>query len=674
MNIKRLLSRLSQSGGVCMVVVLTTACALQPPSRLPDAIRPTSGPTTGIPRPTGLAATPATQTESGHAGQAPARPLAPLELSAAPVQAWTDPNDVNALLLEGEQLWAATGGGVVRWDTRTGEHTLFTVQDGLASQATRGIARDGDGRIWVGYADHETWSAYDGARWESYSSRQAAVEARYEALRTSAHTHPALWSHRPGSQWLWLPTADGRVAAYDGKTWHRFGSAQGATAHIWLVGVAANGRVWAVGDRISTLQEGDLSWETYGYLVDITERDQVRDIAVDGSGGLWVAFTGAGQAEGGLCRLDPDAGRWAAYTHALNPAIPPQVHAVDIDTNGVLWLGGLDTIVMKRPQTPWQSISVEGSNVRCIALDDTERVWLGTGEGIWPQRVSDGERGGHWIIPAPIRGNQVRFVARDAQGRLWVASETAVTSIDAHGHAVLALGAEVRALARSPAGQVWLATRSALYSADQDGSLRMMAPEGATAMAFAEDGALWLCTPQGQLARWSAGQLESVRDLTTLFALPIQGLAVGKDGALWMATPDGVGILAPDGEVNRRRAEDGLPDADVRAIAIGPDGSIWVGTADGLTRRQPNGYWILLTRATTDGGLRSPDIRGLFFDEQGTLWLATSAGVSTRTADAEWAYLDLAGALAICPDADAAWVGALGGLYRLTTQAMTRVP
>jgi len=47
---------------------------------------------------------------------------------------YTNGNYVNDLAFEGNYLWAATEGGVVRWDVRDGSYRKYTRSDGLAER------------------------------------------------------------------------------------------------------------------------------------------------------------------------------------------------------------------------------------------------------------------------------------------------------------------------------------------------------------------------------------------------------------------------------------------------------------------------------------------------------------------------------------------------------------
>ncbi len=111
---------------------------------------------------------------------AQSRPVAPLGqtppgdavmLAAQSGGTWrnyTTGNEVNALAVEGNYVWAGTTGGVVRWNRTDGSYVKYTTADGLASNSVYAIAVDGAGHMWFGtpYGVSE----FDGSTWTTYTT------------------------------------------------------------------------------------------------------------------------------------------------------------------------------------------------------------------------------------------------------------------------------------------------------------------------------------------------------------------------------------------------------------------------------------------------------------------------------------------------------------------------
>jgi ligand-binding sensor domain-containing protein len=602
--------------------------------------------------------------------------LAAISIGSDPVQYWSDPNDMSALLYDGQAIWAAAHGGVVRWQM-DGSLQLYTPDDGLASQAIQGLALDGDGHVWVGYADYDGWSEYDGAAWHTYETRQQAVEQRYAALLAARHTDPRLWSSRPEGTWLWLPTFDGQVNAYDGTRWRLYTAYSGITAATWLVAVSDEGRVWAIGRGVSTAEEGDVWWDDHSLFADIPGSYAINDLAVDKDGGMWLAYGGGAQEAGGVCRLDWAENRWAGYMNALNPDIPTKVHSVVVDADGTVWLCGEGGFSFHRPGTPWKTLHIAGVDVKSFARDREQNLWLGTSGGLWHADAHGENLQGPWCVPAPLVGSQVRTLAWDAAQRLWVGTTNGLSFIEPSGATGIAQSGETLGSLSTSDGSLWLGGMQGLWRAvDGTTMLERTLSEPIVALAQGPDGALWWCTQAGSLARMLDGRTEQVAQALDLAGALPRDLAVDSAGTLWFATELGLGQLASDGTFLLNTVEHGLLSEDVRAVAVGPEDLLWVATAKGLARRRADGRWTRFTSESTEGGLRDMELWDVWVAADGTLWMATDKGISRRTPEnADWCYYDVPGARCIMPGPDGAlWVGTLGGLYRIEPSELIAVP
>lgn len=59
-------------------------------------------------------------------------------------------NEVLDLLVNGDEVWAATTGGVVRWNAEDGTYRSYTTLDELASNNAICLMEDSRGNIWFG--------------------------------------------------------------------------------------------------------------------------------------------------------------------------------------------------------------------------------------------------------------------------------------------------------------------------------------------------------------------------------------------------------------------------------------------------------------------------------------------------------------------------------------------
>ena len=63
---------------------------------------------------------------------------------------YTNGTRVRDVAVEGNTLWAATEGGVVRWDMASGNYVQYTTADGLAGNDVLAVAVDAAGHKWFG--------------------------------------------------------------------------------------------------------------------------------------------------------------------------------------------------------------------------------------------------------------------------------------------------------------------------------------------------------------------------------------------------------------------------------------------------------------------------------------------------------------------------------------------
>jgi len=602
----------------------------------------------------------------------PTPPLASINVGPDLVQFWTNPNDIQGLAYDGEYLWAATSGGVVRWNASMTEWSLYTADDGLASSSTGSIAMDRDGDIWVGYPGLDAWSEYDEGTWQTYA-RTEAVAQQYEDLLNAQQFDYRLWARGKTSNWLWFPTHDGRVRAYDGVAWHAYGPYEGVRQETRFVAVTPDGRVWAVGDGLSTVREGYRWWEDHTLFSDIPRAEDVTSVAVDSLGQMWIGFIGAEDSGGGICSLNLEQNRWIGHLHALNPSLPRNVHNILVDRAGTVWLCGEDALTYRSLGGMWTRVPLGGQTVKCLLPVDGGQAWLGTAHGIWLLSPDGGTLEGPWTVPSPFIGGDVNHLVVVDGGGLFMGTQRGLIHAIPGADTALLLEEAVKGLALGT-DRLWVSTTNGLFSVDRNLQITQVLTEPAEDLTVDHDGTPWVLMTGQSVARVADGQARSLVDLPILENALVNDMAAGR-GNIWLATSQGLVRITAEGEYALLTVDDGLSDLDVRALAVAPDDTLWVGTANGLCRLQPSGRWTRFTTESTGGGLRSQTITALSVDSAGTLWMVTTAGLSVRTDRADWYYLDMYGLAAVYPESESVvWLGGKGGLHRVDLEALVAIP
>ena len=226
---------------------------------------------------------------------------------------------------------------------------------------------------------------------------------------------------------------------------------------------------------------------------------------------------------------------------------------------------------------------LEGKDIRGLAVDSSDAVWVGTREGLYRYFAGQLSR----ITAEPL-----------------VRAE------------VLSLGP----LETS----VWAATRRGLYPVSADGSVGpggQGAPAGVNCLRVSEEGLLHASVSDGV---WQLREGKWV-----LLAVPtraINGFALGPAGVVWLASKEGL-WRGSGWEWRRFTARDSpLLSDDVRAVERDASGQIWVGTAQGLNLVSPDGEGWRPAYGGGEQGLPWPDVLALYCAGNETLLIGTARG------------------------------------------------
>ncbi|MEN6511268.1 MAG: hypothetical protein ABFD00_05480, partial [Chloroherpetonaceae bacterium] len=91
---------------------------------------------------------------------------------------FTNGNEINAIVEEGNTMWVGTDGGLVSIDKTTGDPTFYNrANSGLPYNHVSSIAIDGSGTKWIG-----TWDGlakFDGTNWTVYNTTNSGLPSNY---------------------------------------------------------------------------------------------------------------------------------------------------------------------------------------------------------------------------------------------------------------------------------------------------------------------------------------------------------------------------------------------------------------------------------------------------------------------------------------------------------------
>lgn len=278
------------------------------------------------------------------------------------------------------------------------------------------------------------------------------------------------------------------------------------------------------------------------------------------------------------------------------------VSAVAVDGQGQVWVAGyrqnIPSLLIYPETGKPRQVSMPGELTRTAAsalmIDNQNRLWVGTENGIVGMRAADNE----WILYNSSPEDSIWEMVMDGQGQVWVRSYRGPGRIDPE--------AGIRDFTFMNSG---------------------MADNDAVAIAVDQKGQLWVLTRKRELkllepdGTWKTYAIapDTVRN-------SIYGsiLAFDPQGQIWLATHNGVGVLTPVGAWTDYPLNNSGRPLSMRAILTDAQGRVWVAAAlHGLFMFDPRNGWTNYTNRNS--GL-SGEVNALSLGEEGEVWTGSSQG------------------------------------------------
>ncbi len=570
---------------------------------------------------------------------------------------YTNANEVTDVAFDQSgYLWAASVGGVTRWNLGKGNYERYTVENGLPSNNITAIQPAIDGSVWVGTQfgkiarlvkqkwqtydipelsrrmkitdihqdkDGNIWFAtygagaikYDGKNWKVYLIEDGMASVVVYGIAEDADGN------------LWFETRipccaslDGKnvhdlygtengikpgVSKFDGEKWEIYFDELGLgeddfTYHRYSLGTNGND-LWLSSalSREIMLYDGD---ELIRYPYDISFYNPVTKILADNGENLWFVVYGQGV-------IKFDGLDWITYDEQ-NGIISNKVTAIAIEADGSICLGTeqgiacLDNNEWQVYRTTDAESSLPSRHINDLVQDSDGVIWLATNQGV----VSfNGEVWNEFTTDDGLPGNDIRDVSANS-GKVWIRSLQNITdtisSYDGSKWTAYDFGDIGRFIDFAQDGSFWSWN-------DNDGFLKLYSDQG---VEIYSDGKFW--SPDKVI--------------------------VSPDNHVWVyatgaANPDDpMGIFRYDGQIWS------LPyqaDAWTTGMALSPDGKIWRASSvydpvGGLGFYQFDGSeWVLVTVLLDKTHIHE---KSMVFSSDGTLWVGCSEDGIYKYSGSEW--------------------------------------
>jgi len=493
-------------------------------------------------------------------------------------------DDVRALALDGDALWAASAsGGVARWSADGASVRRYLApQHGLPCNDVRAVIQ-WRGRWWFGTC--AGLAMYNPAR-----DRMEAVSAPLPGGSVTAMAvddGDRLWVAT--EQW-WDPeltlagkaepggwSGGGVSFTADGTAWTTMGLSQGLPSVNVRDVLAWNGTVW-------------LATEPY-------RRWRVPEDDPDG-GKQQGSFESVG---GGVAQRDGSA--WRVHDSNANSRLSDNARVLAASRDA-LWVGTGGRGVSVFHGGVWSSLRDCGNANRCIQDDYVTALAVGGDGAVWVGTSRFNGRG------TGLNILDHRGTPGDPDDDAWGVLR-AIDGLPAElVHAILPVGADAT---------VWLGVADLDPQGLMHGRGLMHLQNDRRTMAHRSSADAGTGAPAGN-------------DITAVRRNP-------ASGELWVGTAgSGVSVRGTDGAwraYTRSGTGGGLASDDVADMAIEPGGVVWVATrqttfdgvlgrwSDGGLSRYEDGRWTTLSG--TESGLPSNHLSALALDGRGKLWVGTGA-------------------------------------------------
>ncbi len=579
-------------------------------------------------------------------------------LSAATAEQWINLSTqpwAYCSALEGENIWYGANGGLVKFNTVSGDKTYYNkLTSGFIPQYVGCIEIDIQGRKWFG-TDMGLF-CFDGTTWSSWDTANSAIPSNdIIDIAFDAYNN------------VWIATYNG-LGRFSNNTWTYWTTSNSSipTNYLNCLDIDDSGNVW-LGTNMG------LYLASSGVFTQLTE-DMVLCMEKDQQGIRWF-----GTGNCGLAKYDGN--QWTYY-NPNNSGLPDvTVEQMDIDFNGNIWIVCEEPVGLVRFNgNNWTIWNSENSDLpldflRNVITDQSGNAWISVPlRGI--VKLSGNTMTFHTISQTGIVDPDVNCVLIDDLGRKWFGSEYGL-ALQANGVwqswdfvntpglidvSKIAVDADHKVWIDSDFGFLsWDGTNFTIHNTEDFGLLS----NNIYLLTTDNQDNLWIGGPQRLVKRQNGTNI--IYDSTNS-PLTSEPTCLKQDlyGNLWVGTTDN-GLLHYNGILWSffSTANSGIPNNRIIDLEIDGFGNIWIVTVNALSRfdgntwthwtsqnaplinmlssleiDSANGIWMISHNYTTYKILRfdgtnwtswnhtnSPlsdvDLRRLFIDGNDNVWITT---------------------------------------------------
>lgn len=559
-------------------------------------------------------------------------------------------NYIADMEIQGNYVWCATHGSLVRWNKTDGTYRQFTSNDGLMGNNVYDVVISPDEALWI--VDSGYVQRYDGSRFTTYSMKDAGLD-NASAGKIAFESTGVLWvttekgvasfdgktwkTFTPANsplpavnileividknnvKWFSFPnTSDENgknvyngVFSFDGTTWKQYNKTNSELTFnpVTSMAVGADNVKW-FGSTTNIFSFDGTTWEKYSFYF-------ANDLSVDANGVLWVAAgdTGGGRPIYSLSSYDGNS--WTQYP--LDTRLDRPIwgyYNVRVDADGTIWFVTCESTVAsslhKYDGATVKTYHTDGPLDYCfsgIAIDNMDRKWFSTHYGVtcfdgksWVNHLftltKDDVDENTNLENANMYANWFRAIAVDHDGAVWAAAYG--------GDCIMRFD-----------GIEWK-----IFSNRVDETFLPISPE---AILVDKNNAKWFV---GNGVTCYDGKAWSTYKR---FELRLGSGAVDKDNVKWFGSISNDGVWSFDGTTWNHYNKDNSPVTgyDIK-VAVDKNNVKWFAATESYT----NSKWTMYRFDGTTWKTYGPEligvpehssIDGLYVDSNNVLWISHSS-------------------------------------------------
>jgi ligand-binding sensor domain-containing protein len=563
---------------------------------------------------------------------------------ADPYPAWetfTAGNFVRKMAQNGNCIWAATRGGLVKINKKTGEITYYNTGNSLLPDNNiEALAIDSSGKKWIGAAkEHDRGSGLvvmEDQNMNIYNESNSNIPDNDITAIAIDHNNNK-----------WLGTAEGNLVKFTGSRWVHFDitDSEISNSEVLALAVDKENKVW-----VSSRYEGGVkvydgnSWEHYH------KRYTVRSIFIDEQNNKWIAIPALGLVK----RNNQQEVKIIQATDDFHPN--GFTWSVVVDDNGTKWLGTTNLGIMKIKGQNWSLITKQNSGltsnyVTSLFIDKQGNKWIGTsadgimkfdGKSWFSYPTSQNNLSSNFINSIDIEQNGTKWFGTDGAGLSKLKGGEWTSYASFNSSFPYAFGLDMISVVKGERAKLWMSNRLSVvlmqsypfgppfWKQFKDNNSKLTATR-VWDLAKGDKGNIWACGKTGGLKDFIAkydGNHWRQSNFTEIGLPDITpyNLTIDEQGVKWIGTRTG-GLVKFSEEEQRvfNEANSPLPSNAVWTVELANGDGVWLGTSKGLVKFN-NGTWKVYD--TTNSDLPDNRVVSMHVGKWGNKWIGTDNGLA----------------------------------------------